>query len=461
MGIYSNNRRLYYLGAGISLMILVIFGVLYLEKSRDQVRYIDEVEHTYKVLSTISFCEKALLEAEGAQRGYILTQQVSFIEDFEHILPSVVSSLKEIARLAGDNSGQKVYLLQLTKLIAAKMAIMNENILMKAGNPFYFENLRKGAYVMENCRFYMKKLRDTEEGLLKIRLARKQKFQRINLGFFRGTFITFCVICIIATVIFFRELGTRLSVQKNLRAKVNELSNRKRELEEITFVASHDLQEPMRKVRILSSLMIKKFTNKIPEPDLEVLHRIDRVTGQMHGLLNDLVTYTNLLDPNEKYGEVNLYDVFKRAYNKLFENENIQFQILEQLPVITGSRGQLEIMLVHLLDNANKFRAHTRDLNVVVKYELTLQKRSPFWRQMSSEQFHKITLMDNGIGFDEQYNDKIFGLFQRLHTQSEYPGKGIGLAIARRVMANHKGTISAISEKNKGTSFILLFPMVR
>lgn len=447
---------LIYFASGISIAILILFGILYLVKSRHQVQYYDAVEHTYKVLSAINYCEKILIEAESAQRGYLLTGELSHKELFESTLPLIDSSLKALGEITSENISQKTYFLQLTKFVTGRTEVLKENLILKGKQTLYLENLRKGAFVMDNCKMYMAKMRAVEEALLQVRLDRKNNYQDLNLSWFKATFITACLICIIAIGFFFRELGIRLTAQQNLKAKINELSNSKQELEEITFAASHDLQEPMRKVSVLSTLITKKFINKIPEADLEEVHRINKITEEMHGMLNDLVLYTNLLNPNEKFGDTNLYDVFLSAYNKVFMNENVQFRISPQLPVIHGSQSQLETMLVHLLDNALKFKAPDRELTITVKYELKKVKE-----HFSSKQYHQVTITDNGIGFDKQYNDKIFGLFQRLHTQSEFPGKGIGLSFARRVMLNHKGFISSMGEKRVGASFILIFPVMR
>jgi signal transduction histidine kinase len=460
MKMYKQIRLIYFI-AGVSIAILVIFGLLYMEKSRDQVRYIDAVEHTYKVLSSIHLCEKTLIEAEAAQRGYLLTGENNYKEFFESILPLIDSSLLAIGEVTADNTGQKTYFFQLKKFVFLRIIVMKENLLLKRTDPLYFENLRKGVVVMDNCRYYMDKMRALEEGLLKKRLETKNKFQRLNLSIFKAMFITACLICMVAIGIFFRELAIRLRAQKNLKGKINELSNSKQELEEITFAASHDLQEPMRKVRILSNMITKKFSGKIPAVDLEAVYRINKITEQMHGLLNDLVLYTTLLNPNEKYINVNLYDLIKEAYFKVFRNENVHFQVSGKFPVINGSRSQLETMLFHLFSNALKFKAPDRELIITVNYELKSVKDSKhFWDHLLSKQYHQLTITDNGIGFDKQYNEKIFALFQRLHTQTEYPGKGLGLSVSRRVMSNHKGYISSMGEKGVGASFILYFPLV-
>ncbi len=457
-----NNRiRSIYITSGISISILVIVGIIYLENSRNQHQYIDAVEHTYQVLSSINFCEKKLIEAEAAQMGFLLTEDNSHKDLFESALPLIDSSLLIIGQLTLDNNEQKVFYFQLNRFVTARVEIMRENMLLKVADLLYFENLRKGQLVMDNCRDYMAKMRRVEERKLQERVEKKNQYQRINQSYFRTTFILAFLICVIAFGVFFRELGIRLTAQQNLKFKINELSNSKKELEEITFAASHDLQEPMRKVRILCTLITKKIGGKIPEADLDIVSRLNKITEQMHGLLNDLVLYTNLLNPHDKLTDINLYDIFKEVYNQVFKNENVEFQLMGKLPVLRGSAIQLKAMVQHLFENVLKFKSPGRELRIVVKYELKQVKDSRyFWELFPVKQYHQVTITDNGIGFDQQYHDKIFGLFQRLHTQSDYPGKGIGLSVARRVMSNHNGSISSTGEKNVGASFILSFPIL-
>lgn len=451
--------RLVYLAAAISMAVLVVFGLLYMVKSRDQVKYIDAVEHTYKILSAVNHCERTLIDAEAAQRGFLLTGEESYRDLFEATLPSIDSSLAVTGKFLSDSAGQNIYFIQLQKFVLAKKALMQQNLSVKGEDPLYFDFLRRSAVLMENCRYYMSKIRQREETLLQLHVEEKNRYQRLNLTFFKATFISACFICVAAIVVFFRELGIRLTAQQDLKMKISELGKSKQELEEITYAASHDLQEPMRKLRVFSNLFAKKFADKLPADDLEIVSRISRVTEQMHQLLNDVVNYTNLLNPNEKFSGVKLYDVFREVYEKVLQHEDVHFQIQQDLPVINGSRKQLEIMLIHLLENSLKFKAADRPLVITISYEpVEARSRKKFWEFQSAKNFHQVTITDNGIGFEKQYNEKIFGLFQRLHTQSAYPGKGIGLSVARRVMVNHGGTISSDAGDAGGASFILQFP---
>lgn len=451
--------RITYLTAGISITLLIILGVMYMQKTEEEVKYFNAVEHTHKVLSSINYFEKILIEAETSQRGYLLSSDDNFKTEFQSKLNLIDSSLTSLAALTSDNSGQKIYLFQLQKVVRIRVQLLKENLNIKLDSNGNTRALKQGMNAMEHCKNYMKKMRATEEDLLDTRLAIKNKYQQRNLNFFLAIFITACLICIIAIGVFFRELGIRLSTQQRLRGKINELINSKKELEQVTFAASHDLQEPMRKIRILSSMIAKNIADKIPEANMEVINRINQIMEKMQNQLSDLVLYTNLLAPIEHLIEINLNELFKNVYDDLFKNESADLKIADQLPTIKGSSPQVEIMLTHLLENAAKYRDQIRPLVITIGYKIINVRESKIiWDNKSVKRYHQITISDNGIGFDSQYNEKIFALFQRLHTQSEYPGKGFGLSIARRVMSNHNGFIFANGEKMTGASFVLQFP---
>jgi len=131
--------------------------------------------------------------------------------------------------------------------------------------------------------------------------------------------------------VFFRELGIRLATQQRLKRKINELTNSKKEMEQVTFAASHDLQEPMRKVRILSSMLAKNLANKTTDADIEVIQRINKIAEKMQNQLTDLVLYTNLLAPMEYLEAINLNELFKDIYEDLLKNDSAELKIISQI----------------------------------------------------------------------------------------------------------------------------------
>ncbi len=445
--------------AGIIITVLIVLGLLYLQKRTEQMQSINAAEHSFVVLSSISNFEKNLIEAESAQRGYLLTADVKFKADFYEKIKAIDSSLVALASVTTSDDVQKIYLLQLQKFIGTRVKLLKENFDVKKDPKMENEALLQGMTAMEHCKNYLMKMRASEEALLKLRLVKKNKYQQINLIFFLAVFITACFICIILIGVFFRELGIRLATQQRLKRKINELTNSKKEMEQVTFAASHDLQEPMRKVRILSSMLAKNLASKTTDADMEVIQRINIIAEKMQDQLNDLVLYTNLLSPVEHLEGINLNELFKDIYDDLLKNDAVDLKIISQLPTINGSLSQLKRMLSNILENAKKYKDNNRMLVITVDYKvINVTESKLLWDTRSVKRYHQITIADNGIGFDPQYNEKIFGLFQRLHTQAEYPGKGIGLSIARQVMSNHNGFIKAAGTKTTGASFLLQFP---
>ncbi len=421
--------RIVYLLAAVIITILIVLGLLYLQKRTAQIKLIYASEHSFRVLSTINNFEKNLIGAEAAQRGYLLTSDVHFKDEFQSVLHLTDSSLDALARVTKDDNVQKIYLFQLQKFVGIHIKLLKQNLDVKSPLAGNNEALRQEMIAMEHCKNYLNKMRASEEASLNSILVRKNKYQQVNLFFFLAIFITACLISILVIGVFFRELGIRLATQLRLRRKIDELTKSRKELEQVTFAASHDLQEPMRKIRILSSMLAQKMDNKIVDADMDIIQRINKVAEKMQSQLSDLVLYT------------------------------ADLKIVNQLPAIKGSMSQLKVMVTNLLDNAKKYQDKNRILTITVGYKIiNIRESKLLWDYRSVKHYHQITITDNGIGFDPQYNEKIFGLFQRLHNQSEYPGKGIGLSIARQVMSNHQGFIYAAGEKMTGASFILQFP---
>ena len=451
--------RIVYLLAAVIITILIVLGLLYLQKRTAQIKLIYAAEHSFRVLSTINNFEKNLIGAEAAQRGYLLTSDVHFKDEFQSILHLTDSSLDALARVTKDDNVQKIYLFQLQKFVGIHIKLLKQNLDVKSPLAGNNEALRQEMIAMEHCKNYLSKMRASEEASLNSILVRKNKYQQVNLFFFLAIFITACLISILVIGVFFRELGIRLATQLRLRRKIDELTKSRKELEQVTFAASHDLQEPMRKIRILSSMLAQKMDNKIVDADMDIIQRINKVAEKMQSQLSDLVLYTNLLAPTEHLEAIDLNDLFKNVYDALLKDESADLKIVNQLPAIKGSMRQLKVIVTNLLDNAKKYQDKNRILTITVGYKIiNIRESKLLWDYRSVKHYHQITVTDNGIGFDPQYNEKIFGLFQRLHNQSEYPGKGIGLSIARQVMSNHQGFIYAAGEKMTGASFILQFP---
>jgi light-regulated signal transduction histidine kinase (bacteriophytochrome) len=220
------------------------------------------------------------------------------------------------------------------------------------------------------------------------------------------------------------------------------------------YIASHDLQEPLRKIQAFSQRLIEKESDKLSETGKDYFTRITNAAARMDHLIADLLSFSRLNTQEKIFEHINLNEIINYAVHALREDvksSNAKF-IIPDLPEITGIRYQLLQLFECLFSNSIKFAKPDVSPVIEIQYEKSTMPGT------ENQPAHKISVKDNGIGFLQEYSEKIFGLFQRLHGKSDYPGSGSGLSICRRIAENHGGIITAIGEKNTGATFILFFP---
>ena len=234
-----------------------------------------------------------------------------------------------------------------------------------------------------------------------------------------------------------------------LEARTVELERRNRELQDFAFIASHDLSEPLRKIQTFCSLLEEK-SGDLGEQERDYILRIIRTAGRMRELLDALLTYTSVDRVGREFKPAKMDDTVKDAVSDLeFAVQEIGARVaIGPLPTIVGDAHQLRQLFRNILANALKY--HRPEVKTFIKIH-------------GEERDGKclIFVEDNGIGFDEKYLDKIFLPFQRLHGKQEYSGTGIGLAICKKIVERHGGTITATSTPGKGSTFIISLPVDR
>lgn len=246
-----------------------------------------------------------------------------------------------------------------------------------------------------------------------------------------------------------------VSHQRLLEAKVHELHETNKNLEEFIHVISHDLKEPVRKIATYSSHLSASKNEMSPERELHNLAIINSAALRLNSLVDDLVKYAFIATKAEE-AEVALNDVLREVLEdlELFVHENGATITVGDLPVIQGSRVQMRQLFSNLIVNAVKYAKK----GVPAKISITATESDAPAGFDTHKKHHKILLADNGIGMEESHLKKIFTIFQRLHLREEYSGNGIGLAICKKVMENHFGKIDVESSK-EGSTFILYFPI--
>ena len=235
------------------------------------------------------------------------------------------------------------------------------------------------------------------------------------------------------------------------------------ELNEFAYIASHDLQEPLRKVRTFTDLM-QMSLGEIPDKAKNYITKIQNSTERMQTLINDVLKFSLLSKEREKFTSVDLNNVLKRVlddYELLIEQKGAKITV-DALPVIEAIPLQMVQLFTNLLSNALKFNSNERTLEIYIHSHQLSPQQAEEYKELNKDKIHfLIEFKDNGIGFHQENAKQIFTIFQRLHGKTEYSGTGIGLAICKKIALNHHGTIYANSQLNEGTSFIIILPLIQ
>ncbi len=257
-----------------------------------------------------------------------------------------------------------------------------------------------------------------------------------------------------------RDVTHQRATEESLRKKMEELHRSNRELEEFAYAASHDLQEPLRKITTFSDRLRDKYKAVLVGEGDMYLSRMNASAENMRLLINGLLDFSRITQTQAPFAQVSIGLVVKQVLNdlELKIEETGTIVNIGVLPVVDAIATHMKQLFTNLITNAIKF--HKTDVIPVINITteaITNDELQQFGLQ-ADRRFHKIVVSDNGIGFEAQYANRIFQVFQRLHGKSEYPGSGVGLAICKKILEHHNGIIYAVSTKGNGASFVILLP---
>jgi len=231
------------------------------------------------------------------------------------------------------------------------------------------------------------------------------------------------------------------------------------ELENMNWISTHDLKEPLRKIQLFASMVLDDPNIQVPESVILSITKMSDSAKRMQTLLNDILNYSKLGNKESAFAEVDLNDILADAKKELKDDlatRDVQISA-RNLPVIKGVRFQLNQLIINLLSNALKFSKEEGTPEISLSCEKVPDPRESI--EKTGGLFYCVSVRDNGIGFDNQFSKSLFDIFKRLHIYEKYRGNGIGLAISRKIMENHGGFIEATGEPQVGAVFRLYFPV--
>ncbi len=439
---------------------------------------------TNRVINAVNRLHVAVLRIESGQRGFMLTDDEKYLADYTETL-GLINEVMDEVEVSSFSSDIKVQTDRIEQLLLLTKAKVNEVIevveLVKAGKEQEAIDLvksDKGIMLYKRFETLFSEIDSSERNMQGTHLANLMSLRRDSVNTLIISSVT--TLLLIITVFLLLKINSREhekyqadleSVNEDLETKIaertqelsvfsEELARSNRELEDFAFVASHDLQEPLRKIRAFGNRLESGYNDVIDERGKDYLARMLNAAERMSMLISDLLAFSRVSTRGKEFGEVDL----NRAINSVIDDLEIAIDEksaeinVSDMPVIRGDKSQLEQLFLNLISNALKFQSE--GVKPIVSINATNALPEDTSDILISEEYEwiKITVTDNGIGFEQSFAEKIFAPFQRLHGRSEYKGTGIGLAVCRRIVERHNGQINAISKPGEGATFSIILP---
>ncbi len=258
-----------------------------------------------------------------------------------------------------------------------------------------------------------------------------------------------------------RDLTERKVAEEKQKQNAEQLEASNKELEQFAYVASHDLQEPLRKIRTFNSLIIEHEGKNLSDKAKDYFERSISAADRMNQLIEDLLTFSRATRDTHKQETVDLNSIVSRIKASQQEtNKKVKIDA-DHLPEMVGLRFHFEQLFENLIGNGIKYQKPGNTPHITIRYATVTGNEISGKDLGTASKFHQITFTDNGIGFEQEHSEKIFEMFQRLHGRSEYAGSGIGLAIVKKIIHSYCGYITAEGKPGEGATFKVYFPVNR
>lgn len=448
------------------LLLLIVLGLGSYLNVRQIIEHTNWVRHTIEVQGSLDRVLADVSTAESQQRGYILNGARDYLDGYNLARKDALAATKSLQDLIADNPPQVRRGLDLSALVQERFQRLDMVITeYRQGGLQAARGLSgaRGPVIMREIRSKIDEMTTAENLLLRQRnVARERSIQRaggtfafsgvLTLGLLTGLYVLlkrFLSEQLRARAV--AELHHR-ELQKEIEEKERaerELQRSNRELQDFAFVASHDLQEPLRKIQAFGDRLRSKNIDNLDEASLDYLNRMLNAANRMQELINALLNLSRVTTKAQPFAPVNLNSVLSTVVEDLQRRleESGGHVDVSRLPTIDADPIQMRQLFQNLIGNALKFRVEDRAPVVTLR-------EAP----ADDPDNVRIVLSDNGIGFDNRHADKIFQVFQRLHGRGEYEGSGIGLAICRRIVDRHGGSIVATGVLGEGATFTIDLP---
>ncbi|MEO5857668.1 MAG: ATP-binding protein [Pyrinomonadaceae bacterium] len=466
-----------------SIVLLAIIGVVSYRAVNTLIANNERVTHTQEVLEGLEEIRTLLLQVETDARGFLLTGVDVYKEAYEKDLLEIPRNITLLKDKTRDNASHQARFTVLEEAVRSRLDLLKEYVSRRevlGATVIPPGQGPEGKNRMDAVKSALDAIENAERELLQQRLAQSGQSSQQLLVTLGVSFVgSLCLICLVFYLAL-RDIRARQLNEANLSAARDQLEDRvrertaelsilnvelersNRELQDFAFVASHDLQEPLRKIQAFGDRLRTVQGPKFDEQGKDYLDRMSNAADRMHTLINDLLSYSRVTTKALPFEPTDLDKVVSGVLGDLETRIELSGGkvAVGNLPTIDADAVQMRQLFQNLIANALKFAKEGVSPSVQVSGEVFQGEVASIGRSMP-ERLLRVSVSDNGIGFDEKYLDRIFTPFQRLHGRNEYEGTGIGLAVCRKIVERHGGSLTAESTPGVGSTFIATLPIVQ
>ena len=445
-----------------SILLIIAISYSYDSINKELIFYSEKVNQSQRFISTLKDLSSEIHETTSLSNSYLISKDTVYFNKTLAALKGLEINALKLYSMNANQASQRnrtgILKEHLIRFVDHTGSLLSEPKQDSVSNRVEF--LVKNSQNKSILRL-IEQMSGVENKLLHIRAQARDNYTQKTYKYNWILMLVAVVFLSSAFILLDKEIRRNRMYRITLENKIENLNRSNSELEQFTYVASHDLQEPLRKIRAFSDRTISKYGNELSEEVRQMLIKIYHSSLRLQTLIQDLLLFSRIVNKGSQFQLINLNETLAQAKSNLAEMIKEKRGIIscEPLPSIEAYSSQMEQLFQNLISNSLHYQRENVRPEINITHSIVrgeeISKLPPSHGDLK---FHLIKVSDNGIGFKKEFSEKIFVIFQQLHDRNQFTGTGIGLAICKRIVSNHNGYIFAESRDGQGADFYIYLP---